>query len=148
MPIRDIDHIAIRTEDVEATDRFYVDILGMTKIDRPDFGFPGSWIRMGSTMIHTMGGDMCVDPKDGKFHTGSAAVDHIAVAAQGFDEMKQRLVDHGLEWREFDIPDFGIMQLFAKDPNGIIIEMNFKVADEPEGTKGCGEGIRYEPGGF
>ncbi len=46
MELLDIQHVAIRTDDLEATNDFYTSVLGMTVADRPDFAFPGSWLQM------------------------------------------------------------------------------------------------------
>src|SRR5258708_17688467 len=37
-------HIAIKTDDLAATRKFYVDIIGLREFPRPDFGYPGAWI--------------------------------------------------------------------------------------------------------
>lgn len=135
MQLLDIQHVAIRTADLDATNDFYTNVLGMTLADRPDFNFPGSWLQMGDTMIHVLAGDAGLDD-DGGFTPGSNAVDHLALGAVGFDGFKKNFVDRGLTWRENAIPSFGLWQLFVKDPNGITIELNFSESQEPEGAEG------------
>ena len=135
MELLDIQHVAIRTDDLEATNDFYTSVLGMTVADRPDFAFPGSWLQMGETMIHVLAGSAGLDD-DGGFTRGSNAVDHLALGATGFDGFKKTILDRGMPWRENDIPEFGLWQLFVKDPNGITIELNFATAAEPEGAAG------------
>jgi catechol 2,3-dioxygenase-like lactoylglutathione lyase family enzyme len=140
MQLTDLQHVAIRTADLAATDRFYIDILGMRRADRPPFGFPGSWLAMGSTMIHVMAGDAAKDDT-GQVPTGAAAVDHLALGARGFDAYKAKFIAEGLDWRENDIPSAGLWQLFVKDPSGIVIELNFDTAGEPAGSKGVEKGF-------
>lgn len=135
MELQDIQHVAIRTDDLEATNTFYTEVLGMTLADRPPFDFPGSWLAMGETMIHIMAGDAALD-RDGNFTPGSAAVDHLALGARGFDAYKESFEKSGRPWKENDIPTFGLWQLFIKDPNGVVIELNFNRDSEPEGSKG------------
>lgn len=147
MPVLDIHHVAIKTQDLEGTNRFYEDVLGLQAIDRPDFDFPGTWFDLGSTMFHIMAGDAGLD-NEGKPTQGSASVDHVAVKAHDFDAMKQTAIDHGMPHREFAIPDFGLWQLFVRDPNGVIIELNFTVVDEPEGNRGPGTDNLFVPGEF
>ena len=147
MPLLDIHHVAIKTQDLEATDRFYEAVLGLEKIERPDFDFPGTWFDLGSTMFHIMAGDAGLD-NDGKPTHGSASVDHVAVKAHDYDAMKQRVVELDMPHREFAIPTFGLWQLFVRDPNGVIIELNFTVADEPEGSTGPGTDNLFVPGEF
>jgi catechol 2,3-dioxygenase-like lactoylglutathione lyase family enzyme len=135
MELLDIQHVAIRTDDLEATNDFYTGVLGMTIADRPNFAFPGSWLQMGETMIHVLAGKAGMDD-DGGFTPGSSAVDHLALGAKGFDGFKKNIIDREMPWRENDIPEFGLWQLFIKDPNGITIELNFSTAAEPQDAAG------------
>ena len=69
---------------------------------------------------------------------GSGAVDHLAIKAQGFDEMRDKFEGSGITYKENNIPDFAIWQLFVNDPDGVIIELNFHCADEPQDSRGPG----------
>jgi catechol 2,3-dioxygenase-like lactoylglutathione lyase family enzyme len=135
MPTLDIHHVAIKAVDLEATERFYTEVLGMTRVARPNFDFPGTWLQMGATMFHLMSG-YAARAADGSAPHGSAAVDHLALRALGFDEMKARIESAGLDYSENEIPGFGIWQLFMTDPNGIRIELNFDASREPAGSRG------------
>lgn len=46
------DHITLISADLEATRHFYVDLLGMEQVPRPNFSFPGLWLQVGSMQIH------------------------------------------------------------------------------------------------
>lgn len=144
MPLTDLHHIAVRTLDVEATRKFYCDVLGMKEAFRPDLGFPGHWLLMGSTMIHTVGGEMAKDGA-GKWVSGSGAVDHIALGGTGYDDMRDTFRKHGIEWRENAIPEAKIWQLFVKDPSGVFVEINFDASKEPPGTKGYDAAKALDP---
>ena len=67
------------------------------------------------------------------------------IPARGFDEMKQQAIDAGIDWRQMSLPGPGLWQLFLIDPNGVIIELNFPIADEPEGSIGPGTDKLYPP---
>jgi catechol 2,3-dioxygenase-like lactoylglutathione lyase family enzyme len=133
MPALDIHHVAIKTADIDATVKFYNEVLGSHSVPRPPFDFPGAWLSLGSTMFHIYGGDAAKD-NAGQYQRGGAAVDHIALAAADFAGMKKRLDEVGLEWRQNDIPPAGLWQLFVHDPSGVLIELNFEIAKEPKGT--------------
>ncbi|MEQ8164630.1 MAG: VOC family protein [Alphaproteobacteria bacterium] len=135
MALLDLHHVTIKARDLEETERFYVEILGMEKVARPEFDFPGAWLQMGRTMFHLMGGYMAVDDQ-GRFEEGGAAVDHIAMLAKGYDEMKARLLAHGLKVSESIITSPPLWQLFVDDPNGVRLEMNFNSSEEPEDARG------------
>ena len=148
MPLIDIHHVALKCKPgkLQATEKFYADFLGMSYAPRPDLGFPGAWLDIGDTMFHLVEKEDPVelDPWYEREESGSS-VDHIAVKARGFDEMKQQAIDAGIDWRQMSLPGPGLWQLFLIDPNGVIIELNFPIADEPEGSIGPGTDKLYPP---
>ncbi len=136
MPITDIIHVAIKTMDLEATNKFYSEVLEMTFSPlRPPMHVPGSWLDFNKTQLHILAGDGAYGP-DQTREPITGSIDHLAVHATGYDAMKQRLIDHDVDYRENDITTSGLWQLFVRDPNGVVIEMNFRKADEPEGSVG------------
>jgi len=54
MPIqvKRIDHVTLVVKDLETSRKFYVDLLGMEEVHRPNFLFAGSWFQAGTTQIH------------------------------------------------------------------------------------------------
>lgn len=149
MPLLDLHHVAIKSKNLDETVKFYTKVLGMRQVERPEFPFPGAWLQMGETMFHFYGGDAA------KTHTGNykysqkvSPVDHIALRAKGFDKMKDALVKHRCKWRQANITDFKLWQLFVLDPSGVIIELNFEVDKEPRGSKGPTNRNIYEAGRF
>ena len=46
MPLTDLHHVALRTKDLTASEHFYTQVLGMEKVDRPDFD-PRRWVTVG-----------------------------------------------------------------------------------------------------
>jgi catechol 2,3-dioxygenase-like lactoylglutathione lyase family enzyme len=147
MPAIDIHHVAIKTADLDATVDFYTKILGARKVDRPPMDFPGAWLSLGATMIHIYAGQPALGP-GGKVPRGSAAVDHVSLAARNFHEMRQTFATSGLDWREFDVPSANLWQLYVHDPSGVLIELNFSHAVEPGGSTGPDGSRRYDPGKF
>ena len=51
-PSVSINHLALSVTDNERATRFYVDVLGMKQLPRPDFGIPGAWLSAGAAMVH------------------------------------------------------------------------------------------------
>lgn len=139
MALLDIHHIALRCKpgNLDKTVDFYTGMLGMKMAHRPDLGFPGAWLDINETMFHI------VDHRPAKsldpWHhrpEADAMFDHIAVKSHDFDAMRQRLIDMGADWRQLDLSHADLWQLFVLDPNGIIVEMNFTISQEPPGNKG------------
>jgi catechol 2,3-dioxygenase-like lactoylglutathione lyase family enzyme len=50
--VTSFDHATIVCADLEATRRFYVDVLGMSEVTRPAFPFAGLWFQVGNVQIH------------------------------------------------------------------------------------------------
>lgn len=134
-----LSHVSIRTADLDACRRFYVDLVGLAEGPRPPFPFPGLWLYAGSTedwsgaVIHVIGTDPA-DPRglndylgarEGALPCGGGAVDHVAFSVTGLADMRRRLADHGLVARERTVPGLGLHQLFLEDPDGIVVELNF-----------------------
>lgn len=128
-------HIALRTGDLDATVRFYTDVLGMVVADRPPIGFPGAWLKPAQpgadAMIHLYAGDAALDP-DGTLQRGTGAIDHVSVVCQGYSAFRERFRKFGLEWRENLVPKTPLWQLFVYDPNGVQLELTFHAAAEHE----------------
>ena len=55
MKLNDIHHVSINVNDIAAAEAFYVDLLGLQKIHRPDLGFPGLWLQVGERQVHLLG---------------------------------------------------------------------------------------------
>lgn len=147
MPAIDLHHLAIKTDDVDATVEFWNNVIGSHSVDRPDFGFPGAWLQFGETMIHLYGGETALN-KEGGHDRGSAAIDHVALSARGFDEMRALFDEKKLPWRQMDISSFHLWQLFLHDPNGVLVELNFDARQEPPGSAGPDGNNVYDPGNF
>jgi hypothetical protein len=53
-------------------------------------------------------------------------LDHIAFRAQSLGDFLQKLKDHRIEYRRASIPEIGLEQIYVKDSNGVMIELNFR----------------------
>jgi len=153
MDIKRIDHYSIRTTDVEASRKFYTEVIGLSVGPRPEFKFPGLWLYNGIPpadlehsggnygIVHVMGVDPndsqglidtvgYVDPETLKGGTGS--LDHIALSVTGRDSMADRCQKTGIKYFERSVPTLGLHQMFLKDPNGVMIELNFPASEAPK----------------
>jgi len=137
MKLGDILHVAIRTMDLDATMKFYGEVLGL-KVDPnrpPTVPAPGVWYDFQGTQIHVIAGPKAYgDTPADTF--GGGNVDHFAVRALGYDAWRAHLERYGCDYRQNDVKGLGQWQLFTRDPNGVVIELQFIVANEPAGSKG------------
>lgn len=139
-----LNHFSIRTVDLDACERFYCGLLGLSKGPRPPFPFPGLWLYAGDTgdyanaVVHIIGIDRN-DPEGLKKYlgdrdetslAGSGAVDHVAFFVTGLAGMLKKLGDAGIEGRERTVPLLGLHQVFVDDPNGIVVELNFPASEK------------------
>lgn len=145
--VGDIIHVTIKTLDLEATEKFYTEVLQAKIGPRPDLGVPGLWLDFNGTQVHILGGEAALD-SEGHYKTGSGAFDHVALSANNYDEVKKIVEDFGCDFRENNIQDFDLWQLFVKDPNDIMFELNFIVSEEPDGAIGPDPANQYIPGNF
>ena len=146
MPAVDLHHLAIKTDDVDATVEFWNNVIGSHSVDRPDFGFPGAWLQFGETMIHLYGGESALN-KGGGHDRGSAAIDHVALSARGFDA-RALFEEKKLPWRQMNISSFHLWHLFLHDPNGVLVELNFDARQKLPGSAGPDENNVYNLGSF
>jgi catechol 2,3-dioxygenase-like lactoylglutathione lyase family enzyme len=143
MPIGKLDHFSIRTTDIEASRRFYTEIMGFQPGFRPPFDFPGIWLYNGAQypettgVVHIIGIDLN-DPQGLKDYlgdrdldtlSGTGTVDHMAFTATGLADMQVRLKKHALAFRERTVPSLNLHQIFFEDPSGVTIELNYPAAE-------------------
>ena len=121
MPLTNLDHYLLLTQDLEATQDFYVDVLGLTAGPRPPFPFPGAWFYLGDRAV--------VHVAERGADTAGGPIDHIAFAATGLAEMLARAEARGLAAQHRKVPDLGLHQLFLHDPNGVKIELNYSAEE-------------------
>jgi len=138
MAIDRLAHYSVRTTDLAASRRFYIEGLGFREGYRPPFAFPGHWLYRDEDesdhgVVHLVGVD-ADDPQGLKAYlgdktldslSGSGAVDHLAFIASGLQEVTDRLRRMACDYRERTVPSLGLHQVFVEDPSGITIELNF-----------------------
>jgi catechol 2,3-dioxygenase-like lactoylglutathione lyase family enzyme len=151
MDIKRVDHYSIRTLDLEASRRFYTEVIGLKAGPRPPFNFPGYWLYSGEPpadlqnsarnygLVHLMGFnkddpgslDEYVGDRKAAPDGGTGALDHVAFAATGRGAMIERCQRHNVKYFERAVPILGLHQMFIKDPDGVTIELNYPASEVP-----------------
>ena len=133
MPITDINHYLVVSKNLERSKKFYQEVLGLQlATERPDFGFPGYWLKAGDAIcVHLASQkpnktrDLFVLKKHPKGTTGSGSVDHIAFLAKDPGEVRDRIHRNKVPMHFRSFPDAKLFQIFLKDPDDVTIELNF-----------------------
>jgi catechol 2,3-dioxygenase-like lactoylglutathione lyase family enzyme len=137
MPLSHLEHFLVQSADLEATKDRYVRVLGLREGPHPDFGVPVYWLYIGERdVLHlTQGGANVSENRkrylgqesDATHRTG--VVDHVAFRATGLDTTIAHLERLGIPFKERQVDNQGLYQLFLFDPNGVKIELNFAAAE-------------------
>ena len=127
MSVGMLDHYNVSTRKLGDTIRFYEDVLGLTNGPRPPFNFPGAWLYSeGRPVLHLND----ISSTDRQQPADSGVIDHVAFGSRGFEAIKQHLTGKGVSFRVNQVPNSRRWQIFLTDPNNIMIELNFDVANE------------------
>jgi glyoxylase I family protein len=114
-------HVAISVTDLDEARDFYCDVLGFEELSRPDFGFPGLWLRVGTLQLH-LG---VVDEAP----TSGPGFPHFAlyVPTEEFDTTIEAVRAAGVKMlgEPSSRVDFGttVHAAFITDPSGNVIEL-------------------------
>ena len=126
-------HTGLRTADLDASVRFYTEVMGMVSVTRPPFNFPGAWLAPAqagaAATIHLYAGHAAQEA-DGSVQTGSGAIDHLSIVCAGYSAFRAQFERFGLPYRENLVPRTSLWQLFVYDPNGVQLELTFHSAAE------------------
>lgn len=124
MPLTHLNHVTVRTDDLDGTKDFYEKVLGMSAGPRPPLGFPGYWLYCGSDpLVHLVPHSNGIGGSEANTTGG---FDHVAFTAKDFEGLRTHFKKLGIAFHENVRPDIGLTQLFIQDPNHVFIELNFR----------------------
>jgi catechol 2,3-dioxygenase-like lactoylglutathione lyase family enzyme len=119
MPVTEMNHFTVLTDDLERTRAFYVGLLGLREGPRPPLGFPGAWLYAGERpVLHVIAGRALPEERRG-------VLDHMAFSASDLAGLTARLEGAGISYDLGRQPDSNVWQLFLHDPNGAKVELDF-----------------------
>ncbi|MBV9829221.1 MAG: VOC family protein [Alphaproteobacteria bacterium] len=123
MSLQGMNHFTVLSDDLEATRKFYVDLLGFEIGDRPNFQFPGYWLWVGDQpILHVIHREQL-----GNFRAG--VIDHMAFTATDLPGTVAKLENAKIPYELRRLPQNGVRegtwQLFFDDPHGAKVEFDF-----------------------
>ena len=128
------DHITLVVADLDASRAFYVDLLGMAEVPRPDFGFPGLWFQVGTAQVHlNIASEEAGRPGQGDMGaTRPPQGVHFAFSVPDCDVAVEQFIDAGIaiEAGPRSRPD-GARQAYVRDPDGYLVEVTSPAPEQP-----------------
>ncbi len=132
-----INHILLRTSDLEGMIQFFEQALELKNGYRPSFPFSGAWLWSDDKPLIHLSEEKPDDEGqldylgDKKFASdqkemGTGIIDHIAFSGNDYQNLIKRLRHYQLTYFERSIPLTGEYQVFVEGPEGVRVEIQFE----------------------
>ena len=130
MALKKLDHVNLRTQNLDAMVEWYGRVLDMHPGDRPPFPFPGAWLYAnGAAMVHLVGVKNEPAP-----YRPDAQLEHFAISAEGLDTFLAHLRKQKIAYRCGVLPEMGIQQVNIHDHDGNHIHVDFAATEKADLT--------------
>lgn len=117
-----IHHVSLVVTDLGKSKEFYSGVLGLEELDRPPFDFPGAWYAIGSQQLHL------IEEEDAKPFNALDQINtrghHLALKVKDYHKTLAYLEEKNIEIVKQPFSTSGFSQIFCKDPDHNIIELN------------------------
>ena len=128
--IKTLAHVCIHSRDLERTQEFYCDTLGMKK--KFDFvkgeELIGFYLEVGQGhFIEVFKGDTAAEPQGRR-------IMHFCLEVGDIDGVRERLISRGIGASEKKMGCDGSWQIWCKDPDGIDMEFHQYTPESSQGT--------------
>lgn len=124
--VKGIDHVTLVVGDLERSAAFYVDLLGMQRVNRPGFNFPGLWFQAGKSQIHLIQQHEGSSPSGLPTpppSAGAGRVFHFAFEVDDCPAAVETLKAAGIHVRGTGLRPDGYVQTWCHDPDGHVVEL-------------------------
>lgn len=124
MALTGLQHVTVATKDLEGTKAFYCDVLGLREGFRPRARVPGYWLYCGEVpVVHLAQAGMGIGAGPS---ADTGPFDHVAFAAEDLPAVRAALDRRQIAYRHSHNDTLAMDQLFFRDNNGVMIELNFR----------------------
>jgi glyoxylase I family protein len=118
-----LDHVTIRTRDLQATRNFFLSVFDLREGERPlaiQRRIPGHWLYSeGHPLIHIIGS------QGSGFDRAAEGIDHVGFRMQGYAAFREKLDQLGIHYSTMDLADLQERRLFFRAPGGPLLEAVF-----------------------
>ena len=117
-----LDHVTIRTWDLQAARSFFLKVFDLEEGERPlaIHRIPGHWLYSdGHPLVHIIGSQGYGSDRSAE------AIDHVGFRMQGYAEFRDKLDLLGIRYSTMDLADLGERRLFFRAPGGPLLEAVF-----------------------
>lgn len=112
-------HTSLMISDLEASIKFYTEVIGLTRMDRPDLGFPGAWFQLGENQQLHIILLPNMDPTSGRPEHGGRDR-HVALTVDDFAAVKKSLDEQNIF---YSMSKSGRKALFVRDLDANAVEI-------------------------
>jgi len=119
-----LDHVTLRTRDLEGAKAFFETVLGLEVGYRPAISFSGYWLYAnGEPLVHLIPG------QGGPVDRAGEAIDHVGFRLDDLEAMRLKLDRLSIPYSRMDLPELGERRLFIRTPTGILLELVFRAGN-------------------
>lgn len=131
MKVNALDHVNIITDDLGGTAQFFSDIFDLDLRDGPPPLPPEhvQWLYDDNerAIFHINSRKMTqAFVRETPSGATTGAIHHVALDCSDHHAFIGRLKAHSIDFRINDIPSIALKQLFFTEPNGVLLELNFR----------------------
>jgi len=120
MQLNRLDHVNVKTANLDQMIKWYEDVLGMKSGARPPFPFPGAWMYAGDYPVaHLVGVDSQPAGQD-------PTLEHFALSATGYASFLENLDRRNIDYRVGKVPGIDVTQVNVFDVDGNHIHIDFQ----------------------
>jgi catechol 2,3-dioxygenase-like lactoylglutathione lyase family enzyme len=122
--IERLDHVNVRTSNLQSLVRFYTDVVGLRVGERPPLGFDGAWLYAGDApVIHLVAAAEPPRPE------GALRLEHFAFKASGLAEFVRRLERLRVGFKRSRQAGTGNVVINLWDPDGNRLHIDFSARE-------------------
>src|SRR6202521_1878489 len=118
-----LDHVTIRTRDLQAARSFFLSVSDLEEGERPlaiQRRIPGHWLYSeGHPLVHIIGS------QGSGIDRAAEAIDHVGLRLEGYAEFRKKLDRPGTRFSPMDLAELQERRLFFHAPGGPLLEAVF-----------------------